>query len=85
MHLCSSGSCTSLWRFHGDDDVLLFASLSILRPRHLSAVAVNFKKYPQAIDQVVFKPIQWLLIRSFFLHSSTVFRISIKFLLIDLV
>lgn len=43
------------------------------------------KSTRRLIDQVVFKPIQWLLIRSFFLHSSTVFRISIKFLLIDLV
>lgn len=63
MHLCSSGSCTSLWCYHGDEAVLLFASLPILGSQHLSAAAVNFKKYPPWSDLVI---IQKQLIHSFF-------------------
>lgn len=48
MHLCSSGPCTSLWRYHGDDAVLLFANPPVLGSQHLSAATVNFKKCPQA-------------------------------------
>lgn len=36
-----------MWRYHGDDAVLLFVSLPILWS-HLSAATKNFKEYPEA-------------------------------------
>lgn len=47
MHLCSSGSLDSMWRYHGDDAVSL-AILPVLGSQHLSAGAVNFKTQPRA-------------------------------------